>query len=295
MRFSHFLLALLVVAIWGFNFVVVKIGLKEITPLTLCAVRFFLASIPLVFLIKKPAAPMKMIVSYGLLLFALQFGLLFTGMHLGMTAGLASLVLQVQVFFTILFAVIFMGEKLSVWQICGALISFIGIAVVALNLGGNYSVPGFFLVIAAAVSWGAGNIVSKKIGRVNVFSLVVWGSLVSLPPLLLTAIMLDGSVKIIHELLHLSWQSWAAIAYIVYLSTLLGYVGWSWLLSRYLVSTIAPFTLLVPVFGMLSSYLVLGEALQSWKIFAALLIILGLSINLLGAKFIGNKPIKPTA
>lgn len=285
MRFSHFLFALLVVAIWGFNFVVIKIGLKEITPLTLCFVRFFLASIPAVFLVKKPAAPMKMIICYGLLMFAIQFALLFTGMRLGMTAGLASLLLQTQVFFTILFAVVFMGEKPSIWQICGALISFVGIAIVGLNVGGNYSVPGFFLVIAAAVSWGAGNIVSKKIGRVNMFSLVVWGSLVSWPPLLLMAVMLDGSDKIIYELQNLSWLSLGSVAYIVYLSTLFGFVGWSWLLSRYPVTTIAPFTLLVPIFGMLSSFLVLGEDLQFWKILAALLVIFGLCINLLGTKF----------
>ncbi len=295
MRFSHFLLALLVVAIWGFNFVVIKIGLKEIPPLTLCFMRFFLASIPAVFFIKKPATPIKMIVCYGLVMFVCQFSLLFTGMRLGVTAGMASLLLQAQVFITLLFAVVFMGEKPTIWQLSGALISFIGILIVGLNMGGNYSVPGFFLVIAAAVSWSVGNIITKKIGQVNMFSLVVWGSLISWPPLLLIAFLLEGGDKIAYEWQHVSWLSLASVAYIVYLSTLSGYVGWSWLISRYPMTTVAPFMLLVPIFGMLSSFLVLGEALQFWKILAALLVIFGLGVNLLGAKLMRNKLLKLNA
>jgi O-acetylserine/cysteine efflux transporter len=232
---------------------------------------------------------MKMLVFYGLVMFAMQFALLFTGMRMGMTAGLASLLMQTQVFFTIIFAVIFMGEKPTFWQIVGALISFAGIVVVGLNVGGNYSVSGFFLVIAAAISWGAGNLISKKMGKVNMFSLVVWGSFIAWPPLFLVAMLLEGSDKILYSLHHISFVPLAAIAYIAYLSTLFGFAAWCWLLSRYPVTTIAPFTLLVPIFGMLSSFLVLGESLQLWKILASLLVILGVCVNLLGTKLMLRK------
>lgn len=284
MQLFHILLALLVVIVWGFNFVVIKVGLEEISPLLLGFARFFLTSIPAVFFIKRPAAPFKMVIWYGLVMFALQFSLLFIGMYAGITPGLASLLLQLQVFFTVLLAMIFFGEKLRPWQIVGALVSFAGIAFVAMNLGGSITVSGFLLVIGAAASWGAGNVISKKIGKVNMVSLVIWGSLIAWPPLLLISFIMEGADIVFYTFQHITWLSGGAVLYITYLSTLFGFGVWSWLLHHHPLGTIAPFTLLVPVFGILSSVLVLGEPLQSWKIFAALLVIFGLCINLLVPK-----------
>jgi len=152
-RLHHMTLAIMVVAIWGVNFVVIKVGLKEIPPILLCALRFFLAAFPAVFFIKRPAAPLRMVIGFGLVMFSLQFALLFSGMYAGTTAGLASLLLQVQVFFTVLLAVLFLAEKPSVWQVVGALVSFSGIGLVAANLGGEISTYGLMLIIAAAASW----------------------------------------------------------------------------------------------------------------------------------------------
>jgi len=289
MRIYHFVLVMLVIIIWGFNFVVIKVGLKEMSPLVFCFLRFFLASVPAIFFLPRPTAPFKMIVAYGLIMFALQFSLLFIGIKVGMTAGLASLLLQVQVFFTILFATLFLGETPNKWQIIGALISFLGIGIVAINLGGNLSIIGFILIILAAACWGVSNIISKKIGKTNMVSLVVWGSFFAWPPLLLIAIMFDGLDSILNSFQHFSWLAVAAVAYNVYPATLFGYATWSWLMYRYSVLTIAPFTLLVPVFGMLSSFLVLNEPLQLWKILAAMLIISGLCINLLVPRLFINK------
>lgn len=285
----HLLLALLVVLVWGFNFVVIKVGLEEIPPLLLGFARFFLTSIPAVFFIKRPTAPFKMIVWYGLIMFALQFSLLFMGMYAGVTPGLASLLLQLQVFFTVLLAMMFFSEKLRPWQIVGALVSFLGIALVAMNLSGSITFSGFVLVIAAAASWGAGNVISKKIGKVNMVSLVVWGSLIAWPPLLILSFVTEGFDKVFYTVQHLNWLSGGAVLYITYLSTLFSFGVWSWLLLHHPISTIAPFTLLVPVVGILSSALVLGEPLQSWKIFAALLVIAGLCVNLLGPRIFRGK------
>jgi O-acetylserine/cysteine efflux transporter len=152
---QHIALAIAVAVIWGFNFVMIKAGLEELPPILLCALRFFFAALPAVFFIRRPNIAFRQVVAFGLVMFALQFTLLFLGITAGTTAGLASLLLQVQVFFTILLAVMFLHEKPSVWQIAGAVISFSGIGLVAVNLGGDISALGMGLIIAAAAAWAA--------------------------------------------------------------------------------------------------------------------------------------------
>ncbi|QSA95614.1 EamA family transporter [Methylococcus sp. EFPC2] len=284
MRLHHMALAILVTMIWGYNFVVIKIGLAEIPPLLFCALRFFLAAFPAVLFIRRPAVPFSRVIAFGLVMFTLQFALLFTGMQAGTTAGLASLILQIQVFFTIALAVVFLAERLSVWQIVGASTAFSGIGLIAVNLGGEISLPGLVLILAAAASWGLGNLIAKKLGKVDMLALVVWSSLVAWPPLVILSFLLEASRWAEAGILNLSWPGIGAVAYIVYLSTLLGFAAWSWLLSRYPAVTVAPFTLLVPLFGFASSALVFGEPLHAWKIGAATLIVVGLGINLFGAR-----------
>jgi len=271
MRPRHIVLAVLLALIWGFNWVVIKVGLAGVPPLTLCFARFLLVSIPAIFFIKRPAAPFKLIVFYGLTMFALQFSLLFMGMYLGVTAGLASLLVQVQVFFTILLAVFFLGEKINKWQILGALISFAGIGIIGIHLNNNISLMGFILVIAAAVSWSIGNLIAKKLHKVDTFSLIIWGSFVSLLPTLLASLWFEGVDKFIYCFCHLSFTSFSAILYLVVASTLFGFTAWCWLLTKYPISTVAPFSLLVPIVAILSSSLVLNEPFQPWKILAAAL------------------------
>jgi O-acetylserine/cysteine efflux transporter len=285
MQIFHLLAALSVVAIWGFNFVVIKVGLQEIPPILLCALRFALAAVPAVFFIQRPAAPWHKIVQYGLVQFALQFALLFGGMQLGMSAGLASLALQVHVFVTIGLAVVLLHERPSRFQIIGACMAFAGMGVVALHVGGEVSVMGLVCVLLAAASWGVGNLMSKQIGKVDMLGLVVWGSLTAPVPLLALSLMVEGPDRIVHSLTHLSWLGIASIAYIVYPTTLFGFAVWSWLLSRYPAASVAPLTLLVPVVGMVSSALVLGEPLHNWKLMAAALVIAGLCVNVLGPRW----------
>ena len=285
MKLNHVILAILVTAIWGFNFVVIDVGLREVPPLTLCFARFFLASIPAVFFVKRPAISLSVMMLFGFVMFALQFSLLFIGMHLGVTAGLASLLIQMQVFFTIFLAILFFNEKITKWQVVGALVSFFGIVVVGLNLGGNISFEGFVLIIAAAASWGAGNLISKQCKNVNMISLVVWGCLFAWPFVLLIALLFEGS-GVFYSLSHLSWRSGAVIIYLAYPTTIFGFAVWVWLLARYQAATITPFALLVPVFGMLSSALVLGEPFQVWKILAASLVIAVLCVNLFVPRFV---------
>lgn len=278
------LLILTVVAVWGFNFVVIKIGLQDFSPLFLCASRFILASIPAVFFVKRPSIPFTQVLLYGLVMFALQFALLFVGMYEGIAPGLASLLLQVQVFFTAVLAHFFFGEKWTISKVLGALIAISGIILVGCNLRGNVTLLGFILVLLSAFTWSSGNVISKRIGKTNMLSLVIWASLVAWPPLLLLSLWIDGPEKILYSLTHITWASGGAVLYITYLSTLFGYASWSWLLHHHPLQSIAPFTLLVPVLAMLSSALVLKEPLQAWKAIAASLVISGLCVNIFGSK-----------
>ncbi|CEK10784.1 EamA family transporter [Legionella hackeliae] len=289
MPVSHILLALLVALVWGINFLFVKLSLEEISPLLLCTLRFTLASIPAIFFIKPPAVPFRLVMSYGLVMFALQFTLLFLGMHAGMTPGMASLLIQVQVFFSMLFATVFLKETPNPLQILGALVSFAGIGLVALHFDSNISVLGFILILGSAATWGFGNLITKKAPKINMISLVVWGSFVAIIPMFLITLTFEGATSIINTYNNITWRGASSLAYIVYISTWVGYGVWNWLLSRYPVGMIVPFTLLVPLVGILSSVIVLGEPFQPWKLAAGLLVISGLCINILSTRLFNIK------
>jgi len=286
MPLRHILLALSVVIIWGVNFVVIQVALTEIPPLLLTFLRFFFATFPAIFFFKRPAnTSWKMLFFYSLSMFILDFAFLFSGMYAGVSSGIASLALQTQVFFTAILAVIFIKEKMSLAKIVGAIIAFSGIVFVGFHAGGDVNLLGLFLVECAALSWAIGNLVSKQIGKVDMLSLVVWGSLISLPFLLALSYIFESHLWHFEIFTHLSGKSIGAIAYLAYPVTFFGFGIWSWLLSRYPATTVAPFTLLVPVVGFSSSALLVGETLPTWKLFAAFLIVLGLIINLYGDRF----------
>ncbi|HAT6347390.1 TPA: EamA family transporter [Legionella pneumophila] len=293
MPFAHLLLALLVVFVWGINFIFVKLSLEEFSPLLLCAVRFLLASVPAVFFIKPPAVPFKIIAGYGLIMFALQFALLFIGLRVGMTPGVASLLMQVQVFFSMFFAIIFLGEQPHVGQIIGALIAFIGIGVVALHFDHNVSLMGFLCILAAAASWGIGNLITKKIHSVNLIAVIVWSSFVACLPMFILSLVFEGPESFVTAYEHMTWKGILSVLYIVYISTWVGYGVWNWLISRYPVGMVVPFTLLVPVVGILSSVFILGEPFYLWKLVAGLLVISGLCINLLTTRLFVAKTQQP--
>lgn len=281
MKLPHIFLLIAVVAVWGINFVFIKIGLRELPPIFLCFCRFFLVGLPVLFF-KRPAVPFRWVITYSLVMFVLQFTLMFSALHVGISAGLASIILQTQAFFSLLFAALFLKEKLNLSQILGSLVSFLGIALVGFNLGASVTLPGLLLVLGAAATWGGGSVIVKRMGKTSAASLLVWSSLLAWPPLLLISLFFEQSAP----LLFYQWTSptYLAIAFITIFSTVFAFGTWNWLLQLYPVSTVAPFTLLVPIFGMLGSILFLGENLEGWKIFSALLVISGLCINLLGPR-----------
>lgn len=281
----HIMLAVFVTIVWGFNFICVHFGLKELTPLTLCTLRFFIAGVPLVFFIKRPKVPWPLLLLYSFLTFALQFTFLFIGMKAGVAPGLTSLLAQTQVFFSLFFAALFLGERFTYWQIMGASLAFTGLLVVAEHLGGvDITSAGFVWILLASMAWGAGNSCIKKMSGAQGLSLIVWASFLAFPPLLMAACLLDGPAVIIASLHQISWRGISAVIYIVCGSTWIGYGIWAWLLSIYSVGTVVPFTLLVPIFGMFASSFFFGEGLPAWKLLAAVLIMLGLMVHLFGGR-----------
>jgi O-acetylserine/cysteine efflux transporter len=284
MTLTDILIALGVVTIWGVNFVVIKIGLQDLPPILFTSLRFLFAALPLVFFVKRPRTAIGLVLAYGMFQFALQFTLLFTGIKLGLPAGLASLVIQLQAFFTIGLAVLMLGERPKAVQLMGALIALCGMALVAIHLEGKATLIGFVLVVLGGVCWAVANIVTKKMGQVNALSLVVWGSLVATPPLLLASWIVEGGAAWQLAAHKFSGKTLAAVLFQAYPNTILGFGIWSMLMRKYPTATVAPFSLLVPVAGMVSAAIVLGEPLQGWKVVAGMLVLGGLALNQFGGR-----------
>jgi len=280
----HALLALAVVAVWGTNFVVIKLALHTLPPLLLGVLRFALAFLPAALFIPRPAVPWPKLAAYGVLIGAGQFGLLYLAMDGRIAPGLASLVIQTQVFFTIGLAMVADGERVRPHQWVALLLATAGIAVIAAHTGGDITLAGLLMVLAGAVSWALGNQVARTMGRVQMLGVVVWSSVFALPPLLALSLLAEGPTRMAQGLAAADAGVWAAVVWQAVGNSLFGYAAWGWLLARHPAATVAPMALLVPVFGMGASALLLGEGLPAWKLDAAALVLSGLALNLFGPR-----------
>ncbi|MES2940280.1 MAG: EamA family transporter [Pseudomonadota bacterium] len=288
MPFLHLLLALAVAAAWAFNFVAIKVGLAELPPIFMAAMRFVLTALPAVFFIRPPKAPVGRVLMYGLFAFAGQFGFLFASMAAGMPPALAALTLQLQVFVTIALAALLYRERVGPVQLLGAAVAAGGIGLIAANTGGDVTVAGLLLGLTAACCWGIGNMVGKSLGKVDMLALVVWASLAVPLPLMALSLLLEGPQRIVDGLHHVSMIGALSVAYIAYASTLLAYTGWTWLMARHPASTVAPFTLLVPPLAGLFSALTLHETFPGWKLAGGALVLAGVVINLAGPRLLAG-------
>lgn len=281
----HALLALLVVAVWGTNFVVIKAALATLPPLLLATLRFALAFAPAALFVQRPGVPWRTLAAYGTLIGAGQFGLLFIGMRADITPGLASLVIQTQVFFTIGLAMLLHRERLRLAQGLALALAVAGLGLIAGRADHASVTPlGLALVLAAALCWAAGNTLAVRAGKVPILGFMVWSSLFAVPPLLLLSLLFEGPAAIGHGLGAAGAGTWAAVLWQSIGNTLFGYGAWAWLLARYPAATVSPLALLVPVFGIGASALLLGEALPAWKLGATALVIGGLALNLLAPR-----------
>lgn len=282
------LLALLVVVVWGLNFVVIKVGLHNMPPLMLAGLRFLLVAFPAIFFVARPKIPLSLLLGYGLTISFGQFAFLFSAIKFGMPAGLASLVLQAQAFFTIILGAFAFGERLQGKQRVGIALAVFGVLVlIEASLNGQHiGMLGFMLTLAAALSWASGNIFNKKImqhtSRPAVMSLVVWSALIPVVPFFLVSILLDGPTQIIQSLVAIDMTTILSLLYLAFVATIVGYGIWGALLGRYETWRVAPLSLLVPVVGLASAAVLLDETLTGLQLLGALLIMAGLYINVFG-------------
>jgi O-acetylserine/cysteine efflux transporter len=281
----HSALALLVAVLWGLNFVAIDLGLHpdgaEVPPLLFVVMRFTLVVIPCIFFIRKPDVSWKAIVGVGLFMSAGQFGLLYLGMALGMPAGLASLVIQAQVLLTVLLAAGLLGERPSRAQLAGVVLGVAGLAVVAVGRSLAAPVLPLLIVLAAALSWAAGNIVVRKAKAASGLALVVWSAAVVPIPLLGLSLLLDGPAALSAAVVELQPVTWVSALYTAVFGSLVGYAIWNRLLGLYPSSAVVPFTLLVPVVGMTAAWLVLGEVPSLAEVLGGLLLLGGVATAVL--------------
>jgi O-acetylserine/cysteine efflux transporter len=283
MTLRDVLAALLVVTILGVNFVAIKVGLETVPPLMLCTLRFACAAAPAVLVIRPPRAPAALVAGFGLALGVGQFGLLFTAIRLGMPAGLSSLLIQVQVPFTVALAWALLKERPRGLQVLGGVIALLGVAAVALGRAGGAPPGPLLMVVGAALAWACANVIAKRIGRVDMRALMVWGSLATTPPLLALSLVVEGPGALT-ALAHPDWLTVLSVAFQAYPTTLLAFGLWNRLLTRYPAAAVTPFALLVPVAGILSTHLILGEPLSADILAGGSLILAGIALSLRGTR-----------
>jgi len=274
----HILLAVLVALVWGFNFVAIKVGLLTMPPLMFSGLRFALAAAPFLPFYRSPGIAWKWILGIGLALGVGQFGLLFMAINLGMPAGLSSAVLQTQVFFTTIFAAVTLHERPNIRQLVGMAIAFCGVMTIAGGLEINSLGP-FLMLIAAAAFWAISNILTRRAMARDPLRLMVWVSVVPPLPLLALSWMFEGPERMTAAMTGMNWLGFGSLAYIAFGATIVGYGLWSFLLRRYPAAVVAPFSLLVPLFGLSFGTLLLGEQPGLQKLAGAALIILGVAAN----------------
>ncbi|EML1935828.1 MULTISPECIES: EamA family transporter [Providencia] len=296
MKFKDVLLALCVVIIWGVNFVIIKLGVTALPPLLLGALRFVFVAFPAIFFFRRPRIPFRLLLLYGLTISFGQFAFLFCAIRVGMPAGITSVILQSQAFFTLLLGAVILKEKLQLTHYIGMFIAVIGLTILA-NGGTNSGLDdipllGLTFTLIAGLSWACGNITNRIImqhegeEKCSALSLVSWSALIPIIPFFVSSWIFEGEEAILHGLAGFDWSVFGTIIYLAYLSTFVGYGLWGVLLGRYEAWRVAPFSLLVPLFGLSSSAAFLGEQINRVQIAGLTFIMFGLIITLFGRKLI---------
>ncbi|MDR8367262.1 EamA family transporter [Pseudomonas sp. JL3] len=280
MQKKHLVLAILVTLVWGVNFPITKLGLRSIDPFVLTGIRFALAAIPLVFFIKRPAIKFSYVAAYGFIFGLGMWGVINYGIQVGVSPGIASLIIQLSVFFTMGWGALLFKEKLRGAQLIGALLALVGLAGIISTQQGEHAILGVLLIVLSAVAWSVGNVIIKKSGVKEIFSFMVWASLFPPIPLFFIAWLMQGAAPFEHLQSSLDFMAVLSIVFQVYLATHFAYWGWNSLLKLYPVSTVAPLSLLIPVFGIGSSMLIIGEHISTPNLISVAIIIIGLAVGL---------------
>ncbi|WP_240701584.1 EamA family transporter [Pseudoalteromonas sp. CO342X] len=276
-------MALIVVIIWGLNFSVIKFGLAELPPILFSGLRFLVVAIPAVFFIPFPKTSVWNVFGVGLFLGVLKFSLLFIAMESNASAGIASLLLQAQVIFTVLLSVLLLKETMDRFQVVGISIATFGFSLFFINSSGSTTILGAVLILLAALFWSFSNLIMKRLQDVNLLHFIVWVSLVPPLPLFTLSYFIETDAPLT-LLLNTTTQSWLSIAYVGYISTLIAFAVWGWLLKNYKAAAVTPFALLIPIVGIVGSALLLNEQLMLMEAVGGGFILCGLTISVTGAR-----------
>ncbi|MCX7122880.1 MAG: EamA family transporter [Gammaproteobacteria bacterium] len=284
MKPQHLLLGLFVMAIWGTNFAIIKLGLDTLDPFLLTAFRFLLCAVPGVFFVKRPKGKMWAALLYGLIFGIGLWGMVNLGMDIGVPAGLAALLLQLSALFTIAWGVFFFGESISRRQCIGIVIALLGFGAIILATGGWSSLTGTLCVIIGAFSWSLCNIIIKKTHPPNLLAFIIWSSLFSAIPLFALTYWLKGPLPFLLLPHELTGATIFSVLFQAYITTLFGYWVWNFLLKKYSVAQVAPLSMLIPVFGFASAYWMFHETLSPFKILGVVVMLIGMGIFLVKVK-----------
>ncbi|MDH1298790.1 EamA family transporter [Achromobacter sp. GD03932] len=288
--------ALAVVVIWGTNFVAMKVGMRGLSPMLLGALRFALAAFPLILFVRAPRLPWRWVAAYGLVQGLGQFGLLFTALKFGMPAGMASLVIQTQAFFTLLLAAPILHERAQRHHWIGLGVAALGLAVIAGGRGegpGQMTMAGFVLTLGGAFMWAVSNIIvrlaSRKSPGYDPFAFIAWSSAAPVLPFLLLAVLIDGWQPVVGMIMNIGWGEILSVLYLAVLATLVAYTLWTQLLTRHAAAKIAPFSLLVPVVGLWAASVAFGERLETLQWVGVACVLAGLLFNQLGGRWLRTR------
>ncbi len=285
--------ALLIVTIWGFSFVAIKLGVGDMPPLMLTALRFLLSAIPMIFILPRPKIPLKYIAGFGIMLGVCMFGLINSAIKLGMPTGLTSIIIQLQAFVTIIVSFFVFGEKPNKWQIIGAAIGFAGMGLIGISKAEGVTPLPFLLLIGAGCSWATANIITKLATRasdkpINMFAFVAWSSLFAPVPLAVLSLAFENHTALVQGLSHPTRDVILSTVFLAFAATVLAYGLWTRLLSRYSAVNVTPFALLVPIEGFAAGHIIYNESFDALALAGSCTVFFGLALSVFGMRLFGR-------
>ena len=279
MRLKDLLLGLSIMCLWGFNFSVIKLGADQINPILLTTLRFTFAVLPIIFFIKRPQVKLRYLMGYGITFGVGVWGMMTSAITLGVSAGMAGVLMDLSVIASLLIGWLVLKEKISSRQTLGAGLIVLGAAISLSLEDGSVPLAGLLLILIGALSWAVTGLIVKLANTQQVFAFSVWGMLFAPLPLATLALVTYGPEVFIALPQQINGSVWFSVLFQAYPTTLLGYWLWNRLITQYPLSTVAPLTLLSPVFGLLGSMIFHGEVIDTTKLLACALILVGFLIG----------------
>jgi O-acetylserine/cysteine efflux transporter len=283
MAIKDILIIIAVTAIWGLNFSVTKFGMEYVPPLFLNALRFTVVAL-MAFVIPRPSVDWRIFAGIGVFIGVIKFSLVFVGIKLGLGAGLSSVVIQGQVFFTIILAFLLYKERVQIYQVIGLLIGFAGLFVMSFDDGGDFNLLGFALTVLGSLMWGIANMFFRRTGSTEAVAVIVWASVVALIPLWLLSAFFDGPDVIMQSFQNFNLQVIFVVLFASIFSTVFAYSMWGKMLSKYPAADVTPFALLIPVSGLLGGVFIVNETISVIAMIGIIIIMIGLAVSILGGR-----------